>query len=79
MNTKIEWLIEKPLNEVDFKWYDYDGNEVEYGKHVPWLFQVYGEGFDETKVVKVELPVCDYRLNNKNPIVKIYLEDVIEN
>jgi len=68
------YIIEKPLNEVIFKWFDYQGNEVEYGKHIPWLFEVNGEGFDCKDVVKVELPVCDYSDNNKNPIVKIHCQ-----
>lgn len=69
-----KYVIEKPLKEVSFKWFDNQGNEVEYGKHVPWLFEVTGEGFDYKDVVKVELPVCDYADNNKNPIVKIYCQ-----
>lgn len=78
MNKLVKWVIEKPLSEVTFKWFDRSGNEVEYGKHVPWLFEVSGKDIDTIKVRKVELPVCDYGSNDKDPIVKIYCEDVVK-
>ena len=77
-NRVKQWIIEKPLNEVIFEWFDGNGNQVEYGKHVPWLFQVKGEGIDTIKVIKVELPICDGWGNERNPIVKIYCRDVNE-
>ena len=78
MNTLKEWVVEKPLNEVKFKWFTYEGKEVPYGEHVNWSFQVQCDGVDINKVIKVVLPVCDYGSNIQFPMVKIYCRDVIE-
>lgn len=72
----IKWVVEKPLNEVSFKWFDRDGKEVPYGQHMPWLFEVTTDDVDTTEVIKVELPVCDYASNDKSPIVKIHCQKI---
>ena len=78
MNMIRKYVIEKPLDELSFKWFDGNGNQVEYGKHVPYLYEVRGEGFDYKNVVQVELPICDYTSNNKHPIVKIHCQEIIK-
>ena len=73
-----KWIIEKPLNEVIFKWYNYEGKEVPFGKHFGYLFEVYGKDIPTINVVKVELPDCDYSSNIKYPIVKIHCQEFVE-
>lgn len=75
--TKIHYkLLKIPIKELKFKWYNRNGKETNYPPETPWLFQVYGKGFDHEKVVKVILPTLDYTNNDNNPIVKIYIQDI---
>lgn len=73
MKTKI---VEVSMNECTFKFFNEYGNEVPYGCHKPWSFEVSHESFDKIQVKKVELPILDYTDNNPNPIVKIWIEDM---
>jgi hypothetical protein len=73
MERLEKYIVEKPLNEVRFEWYDGEGNKVEFGKHKPWMFQVFGEGIKNCDVRKVELSPFDYT-SSEYPIVKIYCD-----
>jgi hypothetical protein len=75
-NLCLYKTIYKPINEITFKWYDSKTNEVEFGKHIGYLWEIYAENIDTLKVKEVELPKLNYGSLSQYPLVKITLEEI---
>lgn len=68
-------MIELPMNECTFKFFDNTMKEVPFGKHVPWLFEVEHESIDSRLVTKIELPILNYTSTDNNVKVKIWVDE----
>jgi hypothetical protein len=66
-------IVEYPLHECKFKFFNFEGKEVPYGEHLNFSFEFIHKDVNSLEVAKVELPILDYSMDEDlNVIVHKY-------